>query len=61
LQTVIAEFAELSGVTISKNWDSTVTHVIASINENGACKRTLKFMMAILEGKWILTIDCQYS
>jgi BRCA1-associated RING domain protein 1 len=56
-KTVIAEFAELSGVTISKNWDSTVTHVIASINENGACKRTLKFMMAILEGKWILTID----
>ncbi|CAH8275903.1 unnamed protein product [Arabidopsis lyrata] len=56
-KTVITEFEELTGVTISKNWEPTVTHVIASINENGACKRTLKFMMAILEGKWILTID----
>lgn len=58
LQTVITEFAELSGVTISRKWEPNVTHVIASINENGACKRTLKFMMAILEGKWILSIDC---
>nr|VDD49061.1 unnamed protein product [Brassica oleracea] len=24
---------------------------------NGACKRTLKFMMGVLEGKWILSID----
>ncbi|XP_010439526.1 PREDICTED: protein BREAST CANCER SUSCEPTIBILITY 1 homolog [Camelina sativa] len=56
-KTVITEFAELSGLTISKKWEPTVTHVIASINENGACKRTLKFMMAILEGKWILTVD----
>ncbi|ESQ55279.1 hypothetical protein EUTSA_v10024364mg [Eutrema salsugineum] len=54
---VISEFAELSGVTISRKWEPSVTHVIASINENGACKRTLKFMMGILEGKWILSID----
>ncbi|EOA19191.1 hypothetical protein CARUB_v10007870mg [Capsella rubella] len=56
-KTVIAEFAEISGVTIAKKWEPTVTHVIASIDENRACKRTLKFMMAVLEGKWILTID----
>ncbi|RID50338.1 hypothetical protein BRARA_H01075 [Brassica rapa] len=55
--SVISEFAELSGVTVSRKWERRVTHVIASINENGACKRTLKFMMGILEGKWILSID----
>ncbi|CAH8345968.1 unnamed protein product [Eruca vesicaria subsp. sativa] len=56
-KSVISEFAELSGVTISRKWESRVTHIIASINENGACKRTLKFMMGVLEGKWILSID----
>ncbi|KAF8114992.1 hypothetical protein N665_0030s0041 [Sinapis alba] len=55
--SVISEFAELSGVAISRKWEPRVTHVIASINENGSCKRTLKFMMGILEGKWILSID----
>ncbi|KAJ4880895.1 Protein BREAST CANCER SUSCEPTIBILITY 1-like protein [Raphanus sativus] len=56
-KSVISEFAELSGVTISRKWEPRVTHVIASTNENGSCKRTLKFMMGILEGKWILSID----
>ncbi|KAL0363608.1 UNVERIFIED_CONTAM: protein BREAST CANCER SUSCEPTIBILITY 1 [Sesamum calycinum] len=52
----VTEFEKLSGVTILKNWDSSVTHVIASTNENGACKRTLKFLMGVLEGKWILSV-----
>ncbi|WZZ27413.1 hypothetical protein YC2023_010814 [Brassica napus] len=56
-KNLILEFAEVSGVTISRKWEPRVTHVIASTNENGACKRTLKFMMGILEGKWILSID----
>ncbi|KAF9614156.1 hypothetical protein IFM89_015626 [Coptis chinensis] len=34
-----------------------VTHIIASTDENGACRRTLKFLSGILEGKWILKID----
>ncbi|KAG2244583.1 hypothetical protein Bca4012_023493 [Brassica carinata] len=56
-KSVISEFGELSGVTISRKWEPRVTHIIASINENGACKRTLKFMMGVLEGKWILSTD----
>ncbi|KAG6407162.1 hypothetical protein SASPL_130146 [Salvia splendens] len=51
------KFENLSGVTILKNWDSTVTHVIASTDENGACRRTLKFLMGVLEGKWILSVQ----
>ncbi|KAJ0247160.1 BRCT domain-containing protein [Hirschfeldia incana] len=56
-KSVISEFAELSGVTVSSKWEPRVSHVIASTYENGACKRTLKFMLGILEGKWILSID----
>ncbi|KAG8385241.1 hypothetical protein BUALT_Bualt03G0021600 [Buddleja alternifolia] len=53
---IVSEYEKLSGVTILKNWDSSVTHVIASTDENGACRRTLKFLMGVLEGKWILSV-----
>ncbi|XP_073148213.1 BRCA1-associated RING domain protein 1-like isoform X4 [Henckelia pumila] len=33
---------KLLGVTVLKNWDLSVTHVIASTDENGVCRRTLK-------------------
>ncbi|CAL0301265.1 unnamed protein product [Lupinus luteus] len=54
---VVSEFEKVSKVTVSKKWDSSVTHVIASTDENGACRRTLKVLLGILEGKWILNID----
>lgn len=54
---VMSEFTKLTGIPINKMWSPLVTHVIASTNENGACKRTLKFLMAVLEGKWILGIE----
>lgn len=58
LQGIVSEFQNLSEVKVLKHLDPTVTHVIASTDENGACKRTLKFLMGILEGKWILTTEC---
>ncbi|XP_073038112.1 protein BREAST CANCER SUSCEPTIBILITY 1 homolog isoform X1 [Primulina eburnea] len=54
---IVSEFQKLSGVTVLKNWDLSVTHVIASTDENGVCRRTLKFLMSVLEGKWILSIE----
>ncbi|CAI8590892.1 unnamed protein product [Vicia faba] len=54
---VVSEFEKVSKVTVSKTWDSSVTHVIASTDENGACRRTLKVLLGILEGKWILSIE----
>ncbi|KAE8816292.1 Protein BREAST CANCER SUSCEPTIBILITY 1-like protein [Hordeum vulgare] len=54
---VVSEFAKLAGVPISKSWSPSVTHVVASTDPSGACKRTLKFLMAILNGKWIVSID----
>ncbi|XP_062181174.1 protein BREAST CANCER SUSCEPTIBILITY 1 homolog isoform X2 [Phragmites australis] len=53
----VSEFAKIAGVSISTSWSPTVTHVIASTDQSGACKRTLKFLMAILNGKWIVSID----
>ncbi|ESQ36529.1 hypothetical protein EUTSA_v10006912mg [Eutrema salsugineum] len=40
--------------TISRYWNPSVTHVIASTDEKGACTRTLKVLMGILNGKWII-------
>ncbi|KAL8033722.1 hypothetical protein ABFX02_13G177100 [Erythranthe guttata] len=53
---IVTEFENSSGVMILKSWDTTVTHVIASTDEHGASRRTLKFLMGILEGKWILSV-----
>ncbi|KAL5231242.1 hypothetical protein ABZP36_030018 [Zizania latifolia] len=54
---IVSEFAKLAGVPISTSWSPNVTHVIASTDLSGACKRTLKFLMAILNGRWIISID----
>ncbi|RXH86125.1 hypothetical protein DVH24_017178 [Malus domestica] len=56
----VSGFERLSGLTVLKNWDSSVTHIIASTDENGACRRTLKVLMGILEGKWILSVECEF-
>ncbi|KAA0052505.1 protein BREAST CANCER SUSCEPTIBILITY 1-like protein [Cucumis melo var. makuwa] len=53
----VDEFQKLSGVPVLQKWDDSVTHIIASTDENGACKRTLKILMGILKGKWILGIE----
>ncbi|OVA13240.1 BRCT domain [Macleaya cordata] len=54
---VVSEFTRMTGVSVSKTFGPSVSHIIASTDENGACKRTMKFLMGILEGKWILNID----
>ncbi|XP_016502913.2 protein BREAST CANCER SUSCEPTIBILITY 1 homolog [Nicotiana tabacum] len=54
---LVSSLKRLSGVTVVKNWDLSVTHVIASTDEKGTCRRTLKYLMGVLAGKWILSID----
>ncbi|KAK9265846.1 hypothetical protein L1049_027079 [Liquidambar formosana] len=54
---LLVKFASMSGVTVSKFWKPNVTHVIAATDVNGACSRTMKVLMAILNGKWVLKID----
>ncbi|XP_021888551.1 BRCA1-associated RING domain protein 1 isoform X2 [Carica papaya] len=54
---LLVKFASITGATVSKFWKPNITHVIAITDEKGACKRTLKVLMAILNGKWVLKID----
>ncbi|KAL8106702.1 BRCA1-associated RING domain protein 1 [Apium graveolens] len=53
----LAKFASTCGATISRSWNPNVTHVIASTDANGAYTRTLKVLMAILHGRWVVTMD----
>ncbi|XP_010264933.1 PREDICTED: BRCA1-associated RING domain protein 1 [Nelumbo nucifera] len=56
-KNLLNKFARITGATVSKIWIPNVTHVIAATDEIGACSRTLKVLMAILNGRWILNID----
>ena len=51
---MLIKFANLCGVTVTKYWNPNVTHVIAAADANGACTMTLKVLITILNGRWIL-------
>ncbi|KAD7479527.1 hypothetical protein E3N88_02663 [Mikania micrantha] len=53
----LVDFASSYGAVVSKYWRNDVTHVIADTDSNGAYTRTLKVLMAILNGKWILKME----
>ncbi|KAK7396451.1 hypothetical protein VNO78_17470 [Psophocarpus tetragonolobus] len=54
---LLVNYASKVGATVTKFWTSNVTHVIAATDANGACSRTLKVLMAILNGRWVLKMD----
>jgi hypothetical protein len=39
--------------------DDEVTHVITSMDEQHLCKRTQKYLNAIVKGKWVLGHQCE--
>ncbi|XP_020276045.1 BRCA1-associated RING domain protein 1-like isoform X2 [Asparagus officinalis] len=53
----LEKLASLIGASVTSIWKSNVTHVIASTDEYGACSRSKNVLMAILNGKWVLTIE----
>ena len=59
-QEILDQFEHRTGITVTNSWSSNVTHVIANTDERGACARTLKVLMAILAGKWVLNVNCKY-
>lgn len=61
MQVLLVNYASTVGATVTKFWTSNVTHVIASTDANGACSRTLKVLMAILNGRWVLKLDCKFK
>ncbi|TKY62328.1 BRCA1-associated RING domain protein 1 [Spatholobus suberectus] len=56
-KVLLINYASKVGATVTKFWTSNVTHVIAATDANGACSRTLKVLMAILNGRWVLKMD----
>ncbi|XP_078166933.1 BRCA1-associated RING domain protein 1-like isoform X1 [Carex rostrata] len=54
---ILEEFGNITGVEVTNNWKSNVTHVISATDEQGGCGRSLKVLMAILGGKWIVGVD----
>ncbi|KAK1687035.1 hypothetical protein QYE76_047883 [Lolium multiflorum] len=54
---VLGQFQAQTGITVTNNWTPNVTHVVANTDENGACGRTLKVLLAILAGKWVLNVN----
>ncbi|KAK4744290.1 hypothetical protein SAY87_010602 [Trapa incisa] len=54
---LLERFAAMTGASVSKYWSPEVTHVVAAIDEDGACTRTFKVLMAILHGRWVLNIN----
>lgn len=38
-----------------------VTHLVVKTDENGVCRRTVKYLTAVVAGKWIVTVDCKFG
>ncbi|KAK9140348.1 hypothetical protein Scep_010029 [Stephania cephalantha] len=57
LHNVLAKFAKTICATILKTWNPNVTHVLTTTVGNDVCSRTLKVLMAILPGIWIMKIE----
>jgi BRCA1-associated RING domain protein 1 len=56
----VDQFEQQTGITVINSWRPNVTHVIANMDERGACTRTLKVLLAILAGKWVLSVNCKH-
>ena len=39
----------------------TATHVITVVDAQRRCRRTLKYMLGILTGAWIVSYECPYQ
>ncbi len=38
-----------------------VTHVVTATDKAGTCARTLKYLLGVVSGKWIVSLDCMSS
>eukprot|EP00850_Spirogloea_muscicola_P020592 SM000220S07071 [mRNA] locus=s220:100073:103662:- [translate_table: standard] len=53
----LAAFAATVGATLAKDWTASVSHVITGTDADGRAKRTLKYLTAILNGRWIVSLN----
>lgn len=56
-EELLVKFANLTGTSLTGRWRKNTTHVIVSTYKHAACRRTVKVLKAILNGKWVLSLD----
>ena len=54
------EFASWTDATVVNEWTENVTHVIVGKSAGSAWSRSYEVLMALLFGKWVVTVGCQY-
>ena len=53
------QFRRLKGVALTFDFNMNVTHVVCSSDSKHLCSRTLKYLMAVVFGKWVVSFDCR--
>lgn len=59
-QDSLQEFASWTDATVVNEWTENVTHVIVGKSAGSAWSRSYEVLMALLIGKWVVTVGCQY-
>ncbi|XP_052823265.1 BRCA1-associated RING domain protein 1 [Octopus bimaculoides] len=57
LKVELRKLASVINAKIVDDVSPEVTHVVIGVNKDGLCPRTLKYLKAVLAGKWIVTLD----
>ncbi|CAH1788293.1 unnamed protein product [Owenia fusiformis] len=56
-KTKLQKLAGLLNAELMNEFSYQVTHVVTEVNKDGHCPRTLKFLSALLTGKWIVNFE----
>ncbi|CAI5941403.1 unnamed protein product [Closterium sp. NIES-64] len=51
----LVKFADAMGAQLTSDWSPRVTHLLVGTDSEGKARRTLKMVMAILHGQWVLS------
>eukprot|EP00743_Colponemidia_sp_Colp-15_P009765 GILK01010690.1.p1 GENE.GILK01010690.1~~GILK01010690.1.p1 ORF type:complete len:349 (-),score=59.40 GILK01010690.1:117-1163(-) len=57
MQAKVMRFMSLCNGSVADRFDSQVTHLLVSTNKRGLARRTMKYLFAILAGKWIVNTE----
>lgn len=53
------KFATRNSAITKQFWRENVTHVVISSENSSIFRRAFEFLMAILFGKWVISIECK--
>lgn len=64
LQAELERMAECMECRVDKDFSDEVTHVVTKArasNHNLLSGRPVKYLLGVLRGKWVVTMDCEYN